>query len=66
MSMIFFSRYESTVEEEKRYYFMQGSATECSINYSINILNQAFEDILKIHILWPVRSPDLISFVFYV
>jgi hypothetical protein len=21
---------------------------------------------LKIHILWPVRSPDLISFVFYV
>jgi hypothetical protein len=66
MSMTFFSFYESTVEEEKRYYFMQGSTTGCSVNYSINVLNQAFEDRLISHILWPVRSSDLIPFDFYV
>jgi hypothetical protein len=65
MSVTFFGPYESTVEEEKRYYFMQVSATGCSINYSIKVLNQAFEARLVSHRLWPVRSPDLIPFDFY-
>jgi hypothetical protein len=66
MSVTFFGLYESTVEEEKRYYFMQGNATADSVNYSINVLNQDFEDVLISHRVLPVRSPNLIPFDFYV
>jgi hypothetical protein len=58
--------FESITEEEKTYgYFMQDGATGHTGNYSINVLNEVFEDRLISGGLWPARSPDLNPCDFY-
>jgi hypothetical protein len=48
------------MKEEKTYgYFMQDGATAHTANYSINVLNEEFEDQLINLKLWPARSQDL-------
>jgi hypothetical protein len=43
MSLTFYSLFERTVEEGKRYYFKHGSAAVGSVNYSINVLSQVLK-----------------------
>jgi hypothetical protein len=52
-------------EEEKEVYFMQNGTTAHTANYSIHVLNKAFEDRLISRRLWPARSPDLNPFDLY-
>jgi hypothetical protein len=40
-------------------YFIQDGATAHTANYSINILNEVFEDRLISCRFWPARSPNL-------
>jgi hypothetical protein len=52
--------FDNIREEEKPYcYFMQDGATSHTATYSINFLNEVFEDRLISRGLWPARSPDL-------
>jgi inhibitor of nuclear factor kappa-B kinase subunit alpha len=44
---------------------MQDSATAHTTTYSINVLNEVFEDRLISRGLWPARSPDLNPCDFY-
>jgi hypothetical protein len=54
------------MEEEKTYdYFMQDGATANTVTYSINVLNEVFENRLISCGLWPARSPDLNPCDFY-
>jgi hypothetical protein len=54
------------MEEEKAYsYFMQDGDTAHTATYSINVLNEVFEDRLISRGLWPARSPDLNPCYFY-
>jgi hypothetical protein len=52
----FFERF--TKEEMAYGYFTQGGARAHTPNYSINVLNVGFEDMLINHRLGPARSPD--------
>jgi hypothetical protein len=62
MSLTFFSSllsFDSITEEENTYgYFMQDGATANTDTYSINVLNEVFENRLISRGLWPARSPD--------
>jgi hypothetical protein len=50
------------MDEERTYgYFVQDGPTACNDNYSINVLNKAFEDSLISQRLWPARTPNLNS-----
>jgi hypothetical protein len=50
----------SITEEKKTYgYFMQYGATAHTGTYSINVLNEVFENRLISRGLWPTRSPGL-------
>jgi inhibitor of nuclear factor kappa-B kinase subunit alpha len=44
---------------------MQDGATAHTATYSINVLNEVFENRLMSHGLWPARSPDLNPCDFY-
>jgi hypothetical protein len=44
---------------------MQDGATADTATYSINVLNEVFENRLISRGLWPARSPDLNPFDFY-
>jgi hypothetical protein len=44
---------------------MQDGATAHAATYSINVLNEVFEDRLISRGLWPARSPDLYTCDFY-
>jgi hypothetical protein len=56
----------SITEEEETYgYFMQDGATAHTATYSINVLNEVFENRLISRGLWPSRSPDLNPCDFY-
>jgi hypothetical protein len=44
---------------------VQDGATAHKANYSINVLNEVFEDRLISCRLWPVRSPDLNPYDLY-
>jgi hypothetical protein len=67
MSLTFLGPFfENIKEEEKTYgYFMQDGATAHTANYSMNVLNELFEDRLISRGLWPARSPDSNSCDFY-
>jgi inhibitor of nuclear factor kappa-B kinase subunit alpha len=67
VSLTFLGPYfENITEEEKTYgYFMQDGATAHTVTYSINILNEVFEDRVISCGLWPARSPDLNPCDFY-
>jgi hypothetical protein len=58
--------FESIKDEEKTYdCFIQDGATAHTADYSINVLNEVFEDRLISRGLWPARSPDLNPCDFY-
>jgi hypothetical protein len=58
--------FDSITEEENTYgYFRQDGATAHTATYSINVLNEVFEDRLVSRGLWPARSPDLNPCDFY-
>jgi hypothetical protein len=67
MSLTFLGPFfESITEEENTYgYFMQDGATTHTATYSINVLNEVFEDRPISHGSWPTRSPDLNPCDFY-
>jgi hypothetical protein len=46
-------------------YFMQDGATAHTATYSLNALNEVFEDRQMSHRLWPARSPDINPCDFY-
>jgi inhibitor of nuclear factor kappa-B kinase subunit alpha len=46
-------------------YFMQDGATAHTTTYSINVLNEVFENRVISRGLWPARSPDLNPCDFY-
>jgi hypothetical protein len=55
-----------TLQKKKRHgYFVQDSATAQTVTYSINVLNEVFQEILLSGRLWPARSPDLNVCDFY-
>jgi hypothetical protein len=58
--------FDSITEEKKRHgYFMQDGATAHTATYSINALNEMFENRLISRGLWPSVSPDLSLCDFY-
>jgi hypothetical protein len=53
-------------KKKKTYgYFMQDGATAHTATYSINVLNEVFENRLISRRLWPARCPDLNPCDFY-
>jgi hypothetical protein len=67
MSLTFLGPFfESITEEEKTYgYFKQDGATAHTATYSINVLNEVFEDRLISRGLLPARSADFNPCDFY-
>jgi hypothetical protein len=66
MSMTFFSPCSRALQEKERHgYFIQDSATAHTADYSIKVLNKVAEERMISHRLWPVRSPDLYPYDFY-
>jgi hypothetical protein len=66
MSLTFLGPFSEALRNKKRHgYFMQDGATTHTATYSINVLNEVFEDRLMSPGLWPARSPDLNSCDFY-
>jgi hypothetical protein len=66
MSVTFYSPFSGALRKKKGHgYFMQDGATAHTATYSINVLNEVFENRLISHRLWPARSPDLNPCDFY-
>jgi hypothetical protein len=66
MSVTFYGPFSGALRKKKRHcYFIQDGATAHTATYSINVLNEAFENRLISRGLWPARSPDLNSCNFY-
>jgi hypothetical protein len=66
MSLTILDPFLTALRKKKRHsYFMQAGATAPTATYSINVLNEVFEDRLVSHGLWPARSPCLNPCDFY-
>jgi inhibitor of nuclear factor kappa-B kinase subunit alpha len=66
MSVTFLGPFLIALWKKKRHgYFMQDGATAHTATYSINVLNEVFEDRLISCGLWPASSPDLNPCDFY-
>jgi hypothetical protein len=66
MSATFYGPFSGALRKKKRHdYFMQDGATAHTATYSINVLNEVFDNRLISHRLWPARSPDLNPCDFY-
>jgi hypothetical protein len=64
--MTFYGSFSGALRKKKRHgYFMKYSATAHTGSYSINVLNEVFENRLISRGLWPARSPDLNPCDFY-
>jgi hypothetical protein len=60
------NRYCSSINPRQTFevgYFVQDGATAHTATYSINVLNEVFENRLISRGLWPARSPDLVIFI---
>jgi hypothetical protein len=60
MSVTFYGPFSGALQKKKIHgYFMQDGAIAHTAIYSINVLDEVFEDRLISRGLWPARSPDL-------
>jgi hypothetical protein len=65
MSLTFSGPFWRALQKRIYSYFMIGSATAHTANYSSHILKKVFEDRVISHRLWPARPPDLNPCFFY-